>query len=325
MEIVNSLWVEKYRPKNLKEMILPEDYRIDFQNFINKGEIPQLLLTGPPGSGKTAVAMILCSKNGIMQNKNDNLLTVNGSAKETRGISFVQDVIEEFVKIPPAGKDKFRIVFIDEADMMTDASYQSLRHITEKYSPSARFIFTCNYFSKIPDPLQSRFQTYIFKQMPVEFVISYCKTILENEKINFIEDDLKYVIDSLYPDIRKIVNTLQRDSGTEKLRVNKQAVLSNEKFIISNIVEIVNFVQRNENPKVNQCLSNIVGLINDQDLDYRSIYNQLFFLPTIPSPAKILVNKYSNSHTDCLIPSMNFFAMIHDIILALVKYNNLKL
>lgn len=324
MEVVNSLWVEKFRPATLDDMVLPNEYRIDFRNFINTGEVPHLLLAGSPGSGKTAFAMILCSKNGILQNRSDNLLIVNGSGKETRGISFVQDVIEAFVKVPPAGSDKYRIVFIDESDMLTDASYQSLRHIMEKYSATARFIFTCNYISKIPDALQSRFQTYIFKQMPIDFVIKYCERILKNEEIEFKIEDLKYIIDGLYPDIRKIVNTLQRDSSTKKLRVNRDAVLSNEKFIISNVVEIINFIQKNETSKINNSLNNIVALINEQDLDYRNIFSQLFFLSNVPAPAKILVNKYSNMHSDCLIPSMNFFAMIHEIIIALSKYNNIK-
>lgn len=326
MEILNNLWVEKYRPKELKDLILPDDYRISFDKYIKDQEIPHLLLYGPPGSGKTAVSMIICSKNGVIKNKNDNLLEINGSSKETRGINFVQEVIEPFLKIPPAGLDKHKIVFIDEADYLTDQSSHSMRNIIEKYSATARFIFTCNYISKIPDAIQSRLQTgmYQFKQMPVDFVQGLCKDILNKENIKFNDNDVKFVIDGLYPDIRKIVSTLQKFSSTGSLKVNKDVALSNEKVIMSNVVEIISFIQKGEDHKINSLINNIVNTISEFDVDYRSLYTQLFFMDKVPIPVKIIVNKYTNSHTDCLVPSMNFFAMVYEIIQILQKYKQIN-
>jgi len=118
MDIINTLWVEKYRPKKLEELVLPENYRIDFQTCIQKKEIGNLLFSGSPGSGKTALMRIICSQEGIIQNRDDNVLEINGSGKETRGISFVQDVIEPYLKIPPAGSDKYKVVCIDESDFL---------------------------------------------------------------------------------------------------------------------------------------------------------------------------------------------------------------
>jgi len=326
VEVLNSLWVERYRPKELKDLVLPDEYRSNFEKHIKDQEIPHLLLTGPPGSGKTCVALIFCSKYGVLNNKRDNLLEINGSAKETRSISYVQDVIEPFVKIPAAGKDKHRIVFIDEADYLTDQSAHSLRSIIEKYSDNARFIFTCNYVSKIPDAVQSRLSggMYAFKQMPIEFVQSYCKSILSAEKIEHSDPDITFVINSLYPDIRKVVNTLQKFSSSGSLKVNKNASLSTEKVILSNVVEIINFIQKGEDHKINASISNVVGSINEFDIDYRSLYTQLFFMDQVPIPAKIIVNKYTNSHNDCLVPSMNFFAMIYEIVQVLQKYKKLS-
>ena len=129
MEIINTLWVEKYRPKTIDDLVLPEEYSLDFKKSIEKQDIPHLLFYGPPGSGKSSIARILTSKDGIIQNKNDNVLEINGSAKETRGISYVQDGIEPFLKIPPAGNDKYKIVFIDEMDYMCLEGNQEIKII----------------------------------------------------------------------------------------------------------------------------------------------------------------------------------------------------
>jgi len=104
-----------------------------------------------PYDGSTVSKIVIISGNTFDKDSDDNLLEVNGSAKETRGISFVQDVIEPFCKVPGAGNDKIKVVFIDESDYLTDTSFHSLRSIVEKYAKYCRFIFTCNYYTKIPE------------------------------------------------------------------------------------------------------------------------------------------------------------------------------
>lgn len=323
MELSNSLWVEKYRPKKIKELILPEQYTIDFEIYIQKTEIPHLLLYGPPGSGKTCVALILASPDGIIQNPNDNVLMIDGSSKECRGIGYVEEVIEPYLKIPPAKPDKYKIVFIDEADQLTDASFKSLRHIMERYSKHSRFILTCNYFSKIEDAVVSRCQEYAFKQMSIDFVLNYCKVILQKEQITFDEKDIKYVIDTLYPDIRRIIGRLQKFSLTGKLVVNKDATSSTEKIIISNVMEIINFINIGEDHKINNSINNIVKLLGEIDIDYRSVYSDLFFRDKVPTVAKIIINKAANKHADCLLPHQHFLACIFEVIQALQKYRQL--
>ena len=323
MEITNSLWVEKFRPKKLEDLVLPENYKKDFVECVQRKEIGNLLLSGSPGSGKTALTRILCSKEGIIQNREDNVLELNGSSKESRGISFVNDVIEPYLKIPVARPDNYKIVFIDEADFLTEASFSSLRNILEKYSAHARFIFTCNYISKIPEAIQSRCQHYVFKQMPIEFVIEYCKGILTSEKISFEEKDLKFIIDNLYPDIRRIVNTLQRSSLSSKLVTDRSISLSSEKIIISNVVEIISFIQSEQDHKINNVINNLVKMLGEMDLDFRTIYSDLFFRAEVPTNAKIIINKYSNSHADCLLPNMHFLSCTFDMIQGLQKYKAL--
>jgi len=323
VEILNSLWVEKYRPNKLEDMILPNEYREDFVICIKNQEVNNLLFYGPPGSGKSCIARILTSKNGVLQNPKDNCLTINGSSKSTRGISFVNDIIEPYFKIPPANPDKQKIIFIDEADYLTDEAAHSLRGTIEKFEKYARFIFTCNYVSKIPDAIVSRTQPYEFKRMPVEFVESYCSKILNTENVKFDEQQLKYVVGNLYPDIRKIVQCLQKNSMTGSLRVNKDSVLTNEKIVIGNALEIINFIKNNEDHKISSNLSNIVKYLNEIDLDFRAIYSDLFFNKDVPIQAKIVINKYANSHKDCLLPNLHFSAMIFDMIKTMKQYNQM--
>lgn len=324
MNIENALWVEKYRPKKLEDLVLPETYRLDFEKCINNKNIGNLIFSGPPGSGKTTIARILASRRGVLNHPSDNLLEMNGSSKESRGINFVDQVIEPFLKIPPAGKDTFKIVFIDEADFLTDASFKSLRGIIEAYHQQNRFVLTCNYLSKIPDPVQSRFQTYMFKQMPVDFVVSYYKKMLDAEKVKYSEDDIRYVIDGVYPDVRKGVQILQQSSHSGTLKINKNISLTNEKSIIGSVIEIINYIKNDEIPKINKSVNDILAIIsNEYDLDFRSIYSSLFYRSEVPVNVKIIVNKYTNSHGDCLIPSMHFMAMIFEIIKSLQDYKKL--
>jgi len=325
MEITNLLWVEKYRPKTLDNLILSERYKKDFFKIIERKQLSNLLFSGPPGGGKSTLARILCSKVGVLFNKKDNLLEVNGSAKKSRGIGYVDNVIEPFLKIPPTKGDNYRVVFIDEADKLTTDGYDSLRAIIEKYQVTyGRFIFTCNYISKIPEPLQSRFTHYIFQQIPKEFVINYSKNILESENIKYNEKDIEFIISNLYPDVRRIVDTLQQNSlHDNKLEIDENSVRTNEKLILSHLVEIVGCIERNENVKIGRNINSIIGVLENYDIEYRGLYTQLFFMKKFPSAAKIIVNEYANSHQSCLIPHQHFIAMIFKIIKSLQEYKRL--
>lgn len=315
METYSSIiWVDKYSPKSIDDLILSDDYFKIFKSYIEKKEIPHLCFWGKPGSGKTTLASIIVSKNGVLNFPKDNLLMINGSSQKTRGIGFVNDTIEPFLSSAPRGDDKIKILFIDEFDNMTSDSYDSLRGIIEKYKKYSRFLVTCNNIYKLSNPIQSRFQVFKFDQMSSEFIISHCENILKSENINYKINDIKLIIDRFYPDIRRIINTIQQNVIENYLKINFNSILNNEKKIIESILQIIKLASAKTFNNINKLVSEIIELLNGEDLYFTEIYTTLFYMKEIPVPIKIIINRYTNAHNSALVPSMHFMAMLFEII-----------
>ncbi len=207
------LWVEKYRPKKIRECILPEDTKKTFSEFLKQKQIPNLLLSGTAGTGKTTVARALCEELGV------DYIIINGS-DEGRQIDTLRNKIKNFAStVSLTESSAHKVVIVDEADYMNADSVQpALRNFIETFHSNCRFIFTCNYKSKILPALHSRCTVIDFaikngqKVKTAQALLKRLGKILEEEKIKYDNKVLAELIQKHYPDFRRVINELQRYS-----------------------------------------------------------------------------------------------------------------
>ena len=194
-----ELWVEKYRPQILEDYVGNEVIKNKIADYIEKGSIQNLLLHGVAGTGKTTLAKLL------VKNIDCDYLYINAS--DERGIDTIREKIQPFAL--SMGFNDVKIVILDEADYLTPQAQATLRHTIEACSATTRFILTCNYLERIISPLQSRCQTFEIIPPSKREVWQKCKTILNDENISSSPKEVEPIVDAHYPDIRKIINTLQ--------------------------------------------------------------------------------------------------------------------
>ena len=277
------LWVEKYRPRTIEECILPDNIKQTFLDFLDKGEVPNLLLAGPAGCGKTTVAKALCNELGV------DYYVINGS-DEGRFLDTVRNNAKNFAStVSLASTAKHKVIIIDEADNTTNDVQLLLRAFIEEFSGNCRFIFTCNYKNKIVEPLHSRCAVVEFgikgkeRQEIAASFFKRIKTILDTEGIKYDNKVLVELINKHFPDWRRVLNEIQRYSSGGAIDAGILATFSDVK--VNNLIQ--NLKQKNF-PEVRKWV--VDNLDNDSGVLMRRIYDALYTsLANSSIPAAVLI------------------------------------
>lgn len=279
------LWVEKYRPTNINDCILPERLKKPFQEYVNRKEIPNLMLTGTAGVGKTTVAKAMCDEIGV------NHLYVNAS--ENRGIDVLRTTIRNYASTISLSGGK-KVIIMDEADYLTPEAQAAMRGAIEEFAENCTFIFTCNFKSKLIDAIHSRCSVIDFalrneekKEMAAQ-LFKRLQFILTQEKVAYDKNVLAKIIEKYFPDYRRTLNELQRFSSSGNLDAGIVAQLSD----VRKIADLVKHLKtKNFGDMRKWCVAN-------SDIEpariYRKIYDGLYeyMKPHSIPQAVVTIGKY---------------------------------
>ena len=314
--LFKDVWLEKYRPDNMASIVMPDAMKAKFTEFINNMDIPSLLFVGSPGTGKTTMAYILLDR--IIQNESD-FLELNGSLFGTIGT--IREQITEFIKMKSFFSKK-KIVFIDEADKLTDAAQASLRNLIEQSSNYVSFLLTANYINKISEPLQSRLQTYKFKSLDEKQIISFVTDILNKENIRYAQEDVKYIVDATKPDIRRCLNEINKavyNTGSERALnlANLSEEFTNEQMFIDSCMDFYQLAKQDNIQ--NEAMNNLFSLVKSADVDFPRCLRYLTdHLEKIS--LRTLAAEFFNSSKDCIDIRMHMAEFIGKYIVKCCEY-----
>ena len=302
------IWVEKYRPQTIDECILPENIKKTFSDFLNKGEIPNMLLAGPPGVGKTTVAKALCKELGV------DYYVINGS-DEGRFLDTVRTNAKNFAStVSLTSESKHKVIIIDEADNTTSDVQLLLRASIEEFSRNCRFIFTCNYKNKIIEPLHSRCTVIDFsvnkKDKPTIAASFFQRLnyILDTERIEADKKVLIELINKHFPDWRRVLNECQRYSVGGKIDSGILAAFSD--------VSVNDLIKNLKTKNFSEVRKWVVdNMDNDSGVLLRRLYDSLYesLVPSTIPAAVLVIAKYQYQIAFVADQEINLLACLTEI------------
>ena len=259
-EINNSLWVEKYRPRKLTEYVGNEHLKQKVSDYLQSGDVPHLLFFGKAGTGKTTLAKL------IVNSIDCDYIIINAS--DENNVDTVRNKVKGFAST--IGFKDMKVIILDEFDYMTPNAQAILRNLMETFSKHCRFILTCNYVEKVISPIRSRTQEFQIVPPTKKDVAVQVSQILSKETISFKPQDLVPIIDSSYPDIRKIINTCQLNSSKGELRIDTTSVIDSD--VKSKVVEIL----KSKDDKKNKWKKIRQAVADARIQDFTELYSFLY-------------------------------------------------
>ena len=302
------LWVEKYRPTTIEECILPDNIKKTFQEFVNSGEIPNLLLAGPPGIGKTTVAKALCQELGV------DYYVINGS-DEGRFLDTVRNQAKNFAStVSLTSESNHKVIIIDEADNTTHDVQLLLRANIEAFYNNCRLIFTCNYKNKIIEPLHSRCAVVDFgvtgkeKQLIAAGFFKRLTQILDTEGVEYEPKVAVELINKHFPDWRRVLNECQRYATSGRIDVGILADFTNVQ-----VDELVTYISKKQFPNVRKWI--VQNLDNDPNTILRKLYDSIYehMKPKSIPEAVLIIAKYQYQSAFAADQEINLLAAMTEI------------
>ena len=293
-----TIWPEKYRPTELASYLGNPVLIDSVKKYITNNDVPHLLYYGTPGTGKTSLAKL------IANTLKCDYLYINAS--DENNVENIRTKVKDFAST--TGFSDLKIIILDEADYLTHNSQAALRNIMETYVASTRFILTCNYLEKISDALTSRCQCTNVTPMSKKDVAILLKNILTAENVKYTMEDLGYIVNTYYPDIRKVLNFAQQSVVDNTIQITElQSALSDVK---NNIIELLKTKQ-----DTNKTFAAIRQLVADSGIrHYEELYQHLFdkvdAYTTSPSVAIIIVAEYLYQSAMVVNKELMFMACI---------------
>jgi replication factor C small subunit len=296
----HGLLNEKYRPQKLENFVGNEHIKTQIQKFLDNNDLVNMIFYGPPGSGKTTLAKL------IVKNLDCDYLFLNAS--DERGIETIRDKVSGFAST--MSFKSIKVVILDEADFLTIQAQASLRNVIETFSRNTRFILTCNFVERIIDPLQSRCQVLKIVPPTKKDVAKHAAWILDQEKISFELEDVATIVNQFYPDLRKILNTIQLSTHNNTLTVDKSILVS------SNYMTQVLKLLCGKKPDWKE-IRQIIANANVQDFEelYRFLFdNAEHYASGNEGMVAYYINEYSFQSTFRIDKEINCMALISKLI-----------
>ena len=297
----HSLWVEKYRPSTMDTYIGNEHLKSKVSSYIESGDLPHLLLYGRAGTGKTTLAKLL------VKNIECDYLYINAS--DVRRVDDLIPKVRNFAST--VGFKDMKIVILDEVDYISGHSQAALRNLMETFSRHCRFILTCNYVERLIDPIQSRCQSFQIIPPSRSEVAQRMVKILEEEGVVYELDDLKILVNSGYPDIRRVINSAQRQSIDGKLIVDKQSIVENDYKL-----KVLELLKQDKKSAFNGTRK---VLVDSKVTDYAELFRLLYdevdgYGKGHVAECILIIAKYELSDAQVFDKEINAMAMIIEIL-----------